>query len=285
MKPNVRARRDLVAELAGIHLQRQALAADQRRREVDLDIEMEARVRRQLAPAVAVLDADRLENLDELARLRQLANADLVDRLDEGSGAAVHDRHFAGVDLDVAVVDAQAAQGGQQMLDRADGDAGVVAEHGAQREVLDVAHVGRDFGDDAAALADQETVAGVGFCRMQDHRNRRAAVDPRPGQLDLAPDRRLSRPDKSLGHCATSLGPLVGPGRPVVVGYPAPPVSQSPLRSPLVRLGPSHVAHRLAIAGFMNQTIRCCAERGQITVSYTVLPHRTHPYARAYCGI
>jgi hypothetical protein len=47
-------------------------------------------------------------------------NADLVDRLDERGGAAVHDRHFAGVDLDVAVVDAEAAQSREQMLDRAD---------------------------------------------------------------------------------------------------------------------------------------------------------------------
>jgi hypothetical protein len=51
-------------------------------------------VRRQLTPAIPVLDSDRLENLDEFARLRQLANADLVDRLDEGAGAAVHDGHF-----------------------------------------------------------------------------------------------------------------------------------------------------------------------------------------------
>ena len=98
-------------------------------------------MRGQLAPAVAVVDADGLQNLDEFARLRQLADADLVDGLDEGRRAAVHDRHFAGVDLDVAVVDAEAAQRGQQMLDGADRDAAFVAEHGAQRQVLDV--VGR----------------------------------------------------------------------------------------------------------------------------------------------
>ena len=136
-------------------------------------------MRGQLAPAIAVLDANRLENLDELARLGKLADADLVDGLDEGGGAAVHDRHFARVDLDVAVVDAQAAQRRQQVLHRADGYAGLVAEHGAEREILDVADVGRDFGDDAAALADQEAVAGVGFCRVQHHRDGCAAVHPR----------------------------------------------------------------------------------------------------------
>ena len=75
----------------------------------------------------------------------QLANADPVDGRHEGGGAAVHDRHFARVDLDVAVVDAQAAQRRQQVLDGADGDARVVTQHGAQREVLDVARRGPEF--------------------------------------------------------------------------------------------------------------------------------------------
>ena len=67
----------------------------------------------------------------------------------------------------IAVVDAQAAQGRQQMLDRADRDAGVVAEHGAERQVLDVLDVGRDLGDDAAAFADKEAkpVSASAGCR------------------------------------------------------------------------------------------------------------------------
>ena len=234
---------------------------------------MEARVRLQLAPAIAVLDADRLEHLDELARLGQLADADLVDRLHEGGGAAIHDGHFARIDLDVAVVDAQAAQGRQQMLHRADGDARFVAEDGAEREILHIADVGRDLGDDAAAFADQEAVAGVGFRGVQHHRDRCAAVNPRARQFDLAANRRLSRPDKSLRHGAMSLGPLVGTDHPIVVGISAPPVVD-PLRSP-VRLS-LPVAHRLDSLGFMNQTICavCIGDKSRfLSVCYRPAAH------------
>ena len=134
------------------------------------------------------------------------------------------------VDLDVAVIDAEAAQRGQKMLDGADRDAGVVAEHGAQREILDVIDVGRNFSDDAAAFADQKTVAGVGIRRVQNHRNRCSAVDPRAGQLDLAPNRRLSRADKSIRHCAPSLDPLSAQDAVPSPVSPAPRIT--PLRSP-----------------------------------------------------
>ena len=137
-------------------------------------------MRPQLAPAVAFVHANGLQDLDEFARLMQLADADAVDGRDEGGRAAVHDRHFAGVDLDVAVVDAQAAQRRQQVLDGADGNAGLVAQDGAQREILHEIDVGRDFSDDAAAFADQEAVADVGLRRVQNHRYVGAAVDPSP---------------------------------------------------------------------------------------------------------
>src|ERR1700687_2391797 len=51
-----------------------------------------------------------------------------------------------------------------------------------------------------------------------------------------------------------SLGPLVGPEHPIVVGHSAPPVSH-PLRSPLARLDLFPPVHRLDSLGFMNQTI------------------------------
>ena len=72
-----------MAEHAGAHLEGKALAADERGREVDLDVEVEAGVGRDLAPAVAVLHADRLQHLDELARGGELADAGLVDGVDE----------------------------------------------------------------------------------------------------------------------------------------------------------------------------------------------------------
>ena len=123
-------------------------------------------MRPQFAPAVAFVHANRLEDFDEFARLVQLADADAVDGRDEGGRAAVHDRNFAGVDFDVAVVDAQAAQRRQQVLDGADRHAELVAEDGAQRKILHEIDVGRDFSDDAAAFAHQETVADVGLRRV-----------------------------------------------------------------------------------------------------------------------
>src|SRR5262249_15275769 len=130
------------------------------------------------------------------------------------------------VDLHIAVVDGKPAQRGQQMFDRADGDARVIAQHRAQRQVLDVTNIGGDLGDDAAAPAHEKTVARVDLPTMQHHRNGCAAVNSRTGQLDLAANRRLARSDKSLRHCAMSLGPLVGADHPVV------PDALAPVRHP-----------------------------------------------------
>ena len=47
-------------------------------------------------------------------------------------GRAVHDRHLGAVELDDGVVDAEAGERRHQVLDGRDGDAGVVADHGAR---------------------------------------------------------------------------------------------------------------------------------------------------------
>ena len=86
------------------------------------------------------------------------------------------------------------------MLDGSDRDAGVVAEHGTKREVLDVLDAGWNFRDHAAALGDKKTEPSIGGCRMQNNRNWRSAVDPRPCHLDLARNRSLSRADESIRH-------------------------------------------------------------------------------------
>jgi len=95
-------------------------------------------MRAQLSDAFAFLDADRLQNLDVLAGLRQLTDADLIDRLNERRGAAVHDRHFLAVDLDVAVVDRKTTEGSKKVLDRPDSYSAVVADHRAECEIFDV---------------------------------------------------------------------------------------------------------------------------------------------------
>ena len=64
---------------------------------------------------------------------------------------------------------------------------GIVAQHGAQREILHKSNVGRDFSDDAAAFAHQETVADIGLRRVQNHGNVAPLWTP-------VPDNSISRP-------------------------------------------------------------------------------------------
>ena len=92
-------------------------------------------MRRQFAPGLAVLDANRFEDLDETARHALLANTRLVNGIDERLGAAVHDRHFAAVDFDADIVNGQRANRGKKMLDRRHTGAISVAQDGAQGDV------------------------------------------------------------------------------------------------------------------------------------------------------
>jgi hypothetical protein len=96
------------------------------------------------------------------------------------------------------------------MFDRRDRDAGVVADHGTQRQVLNVLDAGWNFCDHAAALSDKKTEPSIGSCRMQNNRNWRSAVDPRPCHFDLARNRSLSRADESIRHMRPSLDALSG---------------------------------------------------------------------------
>ena len=59
-------------------------------------------------------------------------DAGLIDRGDEGSGAAVHDRNFRTIDLDRGVVDAHAAQSREHMLGGGDQRTFAVAQHGCE---------------------------------------------------------------------------------------------------------------------------------------------------------
>src|SRR5690242_317383 len=120
--------RELAAEGTGIYVDLDPLGADQGGVEVDLDIEVEAVMGCKLAEGAILLDTDRLQYFQETARRFELGKADFVDRLDEARCAAVHDRHFAAIDLDQGVIDAETAQSGEQVLDRGDRGAVAVAE-------------------------------------------------------------------------------------------------------------------------------------------------------------
>src|SRR5262245_9559457 len=80
--------RKLVAVRTRRHVEAKTLTSDQRRVEIDLDVEMEARMGSKLAPALTFLDADGLQHLDVAPALAELAQAGLVDCVHEGSRAA-----------------------------------------------------------------------------------------------------------------------------------------------------------------------------------------------------
>ena len=91
------------------------------------------------------------------------------------------------------------------MLDCADRDAGIVAEHGTQCQIFDVGDVGGDLSDNTATLGDEKAEASVGSCWVQYDRDWRSAVHPRARQLDLTRNCRLSRADKPIRHDKASL--------------------------------------------------------------------------------
>ncbi len=125
-----------------------------------------------------MFDAHGLQNLDEAARSGEMADADAVDRLDEGCGRAVHDRHFRPIDFDQAIVDAETAQGGDEMLDGADHVLRAVADDGAKFGHGDFGPV--RFDAPAAAIgqaAAQEDKAGMGFGRIEDQADRLAGMN------------------------------------------------------------------------------------------------------------
>ena len=81
-------------------------------------------------------------------------------------------------------------------------------------------------------------------------------------------DSGLARPYKSPGH--VSLDPLIGPGR-RPFRRPVPPELSTPAAARLCN--PELIGSTLNWR-LLNQTILECADWGQITVSYTVLPRR-----------
>jgi hypothetical protein len=88
--------------------------------EIDGEADLEAVEGLEAGELVAVLDHHRALDADEALRAILLFDAGGLDQEDEGSGAAVHDRHLGGAHIDVGVVDAEAGEGRQQVLDRGD---------------------------------------------------------------------------------------------------------------------------------------------------------------------
>ena len=89
--------------------------------------------------------------------------------VDEHGGAAVKDRHFAAIDLDGEIVDAEAEQRGHHMLDSRDMVAGRVAKNRAERRAADLRNQRRQFPARAALTRVMEHDPCIGVGRMEMH--------------------------------------------------------------------------------------------------------------------
>ncbi len=142
-------------------------------REVDREIELEAVVRIEPGPLVAVLHLDREQDAQEALRRLLLDDARRLQQEDEGSGAPVHDRDLRTGDIDVQVVDAQSGECRHQVLDG--GNRGAVArKRRGQPRIAHVQRVGGD-GDRAGEIHAMEHDSRVRRRRAKDD------FDPGPG--------------------------------------------------------------------------------------------------------
>ena len=187
----MRAPGNLATEGGRFEIEDFALAADHIAVEIDLDVEAEtAGGGAQFGEGAAMFDAHGLENLDKAARGGQMADADAVDRLDEGRGRTIHDRHFRPIDFDQAIIDAETVQGGDQMLYGADHVLRAVADDGAKFGHGDFGPVRLDA--PAAAVgqtAAQKNQAGMGVGRIENQADGLAGMNANAsGERDAVPE-------------------------------------------------------------------------------------------------
>ena len=96
---------DIAAEAFRADVGGEMLAADQRVFEIDLDLDAAAVVRHEFGVRLTDIDAHRLDDLEVADAGGEVRDAGMIDGVDESAGAAIHDRDFRSVDLDVGIVD------------------------------------------------------------------------------------------------------------------------------------------------------------------------------------
>src|ERR1019366_9162239 len=142
--------------------------------EFDLEINLEAFERVEPRPFVTVLDQYRFLHPDEALEYALLLNAGGLQQEHERTGAAVHDRHLARGDLHAGIVDPEACEGRQQVLDG--GDTRVAGDQrGAERGVADILGARRDI-DRLRQIDAAETDAAVGRRGPERHHDFLAGV-------------------------------------------------------------------------------------------------------------
>src|SRR5678815_2846636 len=112
--------------------------------EVDRETDLEAVERLEPRPLVAVADDDRLLDAHEALRSGLFLDSGRLQQEHERTCAAIHDRHFGRRKIHVCVVDAQAGERREQVLDRGDADA-ILDQGGRQPGIADILAAGTDF--------------------------------------------------------------------------------------------------------------------------------------------
>jgi len=117
-----------------------------------------------------ILNLDPPEHLQGAPRRVLRADAGAFDQKDERRGAAVHDRHLGPSEVEQRVVDAAAAQGGEQVLDRADARPVRNAKRRRHPAVDHMPDVGRHLEAVGVAVDAPEPDAGIDRRRAQRQR-------------------------------------------------------------------------------------------------------------------
>src|SRR5262245_26526071 len=165
------------------------LAADRRMGEVDRVGDPQPAARLDADQPVAVADLERAAHAQRAARNALVEDAGRPDQEHERGGAAVHHRNLGAVDLDAHVVDAEAAERGEQMLDGADAriaapERGGEAGRGGRRAVRWQLHRLRQ-------VRAHEHDAGIRPCGLERALHGLARVESDARTRDLLGDRPL----------------------------------------------------------------------------------------------
>jgi hypothetical protein len=130
-----------------------------------------------LSPRVS--DSGR-RNLHVAARRGQPLDAGFVNQVDERRRAAVHDRHLGRVQFDDDVVDAEADERRQQVLDGVDVDS-VARQAGGVVDAADVADIRGHLEAAEIGTAETDTEVGGGGLEGQGHLLARMETNPGTG--------------------------------------------------------------------------------------------------------
>ncbi len=194
--------------------------------ELDLEIDLEAFERLKHRPLVTVGNLQRLGDADEALRRELLLDAGRLQQEHEVTRAAVHDGYFRRAHLDDGVVDPEACERRQQVLDG--GDPRLTPDQGrSQLCIADVFRVGDD-GRELAQVGAPKQDSGIRRRRAQCHQDLLAGVqsDARGAdgvlQCTLSDHLILDMP----GPPSAPVGPVVTRARRLIRrAHPAPGVS------------------------------------------------------------